>query len=337
MNDQPRNSALDSLRRLTLLADRVGTPEAVHASLASELLSALHSQEVHVQHLTADSDSDLVVVHLLAADGRLTYLCPRPQRPPAIGRAIDTREPLLASGRTALEAWLPRLAQTRSAAHAIALPMAVSGIVEAVAVVVRAPGEPAFDESDVGLAGALVDQAATALALVQARAEAGTDAVTGSLNRRAMRRRLAEEMSRARRTGQPLACLIVDLDNFKAVNDRHGHHAGDTMLRSVARALQGEFRAFDRVARYGGDEFVVILPNADLPSATAAAERALARLRHSPGAASLPPASASFGVAQWHPSMSVDALLQAGDGALLVSKRAGKGRVTAAEPLAQTA
>ena len=130
---------------------------------------------------------------------------------------------------------------------------------------------------------------------------------------------------------------MLDLDHFKGVNDREGHLRGDALLKEIATALAATTRVTDIVGRYGGDEFVVILPNADLPSATAAAERALARLRHSPGAASLPPASASFGVAQWHPSMSVDALLQAGDGALLVSKRAGKGRVTAAEPLAQTA
>ena len=86
-----------------------------------------------------------------------------------------------------------------------------------------------------------------------------------------MRRRLDEEIGRATRTGGPLSCLLIDLDDFKLVNDRHGHQAGDAMLRGVVQALVGEFRAFDRVARYGGDEFVVILPNAELDSAAAAA------------------------------------------------------------------
>ncbi len=93
-----------------------------------------------------------------------------------------------------------------------------------------------------------------------------------------MRRRLDEEIGRATRTGGPLSAMLIDLDDFKLVNDRHGHQAGDALLRSVVQALVGEFRAFDRVARYGGDEFVVILPNADLESAVAAAERALERL-----------------------------------------------------------
>ena len=114
---------------------------------------------------------------------------------------------------------------------------------------------------------------------MRARAEAGTDPVAGCMNHRAMRRRLDEEIGRAARTGGPLSCLLIDLDNFKLVNDRHGHPAGDAMLREVVQALVGEFRAFDRVARYGGDEFVVILPNADLESAAAAATRALERLR----------------------------------------------------------
>ena len=111
-----------------------------------------------------------------------------------------------------------------------------------------------------------------------------------------MRRRLHEEIDRAARTDGQLSCLLLDLDDFKLVNDRHGHPAGDALLRGVARALQGEFRAFDRVARYGGDEFVVILPNADLDSAALAAERALQRLAELPSfdiAAGVSPRSAS--------------------------------------------
>ncbi len=149
-------------------------------------------------------------------------------------------------------------------------------------VLVRRESEP-YDERSIEEAATLVDQAATVLALVRARAEAGTDSVAGCLNHRAMRRRLREEIGRAQRSGLHLSCVIVDLDDFKLVNDRYGHQAGDSILRQVAQALMGEFRAFDRVARYGGDEFVVILPNADIESAVAAAERALERLRPGPG------------------------------------------------------
>ncbi len=103
------------------------------------------------------------------------------------------------------------------------------------------------------------------------------------------------------------------------------------MLREVVRALVGEFRAFDRVARYGGDEFVVILPNAALDSAAAAAARALDRLRELPAyAEGREGVSASIGVAQWQPPMGTDELLAACDAALLRSKRQGKGRVSRA-------
>jgi diguanylate cyclase (GGDEF)-like protein len=98
----------------------------------------------------------------------------------------------------------------------------------------------------------------------------------------------------------------------------------------VVQALVGEFRAFDRVARYGGDEFVVILPNADLESATAAATRAIERLRALPALQSDAGVSASIGVAQWREPMTTDELLEACDVALLRSKRQGKGRVTSA-------
>jgi diguanylate cyclase (GGDEF)-like protein len=166
---------------------------------------------------------------------------------------------------------------------------------------------------------------------VRARAEAGTDPVTGCMNHRAMRWRLDEEIGRATRTGGPLSCLLIDLDDFKLVNDRHGHQAGDALLRGVVQGLVGEFRSFDRVARYGGDEFVVILPNADLDSAAAAAARALARLQaglfHEGSTRGI---SASIGVAQWQAPMNTDELLEACDAALLSSKRQGKGRVTRA-------
>jgi diguanylate cyclase (GGDEF)-like protein len=144
-----------------------------------------------------------------------------------------------------------------------------------------------------------------------------------------MQRRLHEEIGRARRSGGRLACLLLDLDDFKLVNDRHGHAAGDAVLRAVAHALMGEFRAFDRVARYGGDEFVAILPEADLESAAAAAGRALARLRGVTVSGASDGVAASIGVAQWLEPMSADELLARCDEALLRGKREGKGRVSA--------
>ena len=112
----------------------------------------------------------------------------------------------------------------------------------------------------------------------QASHAAITDALTGLLNHGALHLRMREEISRARRTGAPLACLLLDLDDFKAINDELGHQAGDGVLRKVAAALRGQLRDHDVVARYGGDEFVVLLPDADADGGRVVADRIAAAL-----------------------------------------------------------
>ncbi len=326
---------LAGIRRLTALADGASDPEAIFRALARELLAVPGAEEVHVHHLGAPGEAeDLVDVYMFEGEGRLSYLVPRAERPPGVNWVARARRSFLAADAAEFAASVPRLAATGNVSCALLLPLAERAEVEAVVMLVRRDGE-VFGASDVDLAGALADQAATALALVRARSEAGTDAVTGGMNHRAMRRRLQEEIGRAMRTGGPLSCLLIDLDDFKLVNDHYGHPAGDEMLREVVRALVGEFRAFDRVARYGGDEFVVILPNAELASAAAAAARALERLRGLPSLTGEGGISASIGVAQWRPQMSTDDLLAACDEALLRAKRQGKGRVTRAAEIAR--
>ncbi|HTU78061.1 MAG TPA: sensor domain-containing diguanylate cyclase [Solirubrobacteraceae bacterium] len=321
---------LAGIRRLSALADGPAGADSVFRVLARELLAVPGAEEVHVHHLALDRDrhEELVAVYMSAGIGRLSYLQPRAERPPGVSWVASTRSSFLATDADGLVASIPRLTQTGPVGSALLLPLAERGEVEAVVVLVRRERE-VFTPAEVELGAALVEQAATTLALTRARAEAGTDAVTGCLNHRAMRRRLGEEIDRATRTGAPLSCLLIDLDDFKLVNDRHGHQAGDTLLRAVVHALVGEFRAFDRVARYGGDEFVVILPNARLDAAAAAAARALERLRAIPSQDGIGPGvAASIGVAQWQAPMGTDELLRACDAALLRAKRQGKGRVT---------
>jgi diguanylate cyclase (GGDEF)-like protein len=323
---------LTGIRHLAALADGASSPDAMFRALARELLSMPGADEVHIHHLLVgdEHDEELVAVYLHGGIGRLSYLQPRAERPPGVSWVASTRNSFLAADAEGLATGVPRLADTGPVSCALLLALADRGEVEAVVVLVRRESE-VFTAAEVDLADALVEQAATALALARARAEAGTDAVTGCMNHRAMRRRLDEEIGRATRTGGPLSCLLIDLDDFKLVNDRHGHQAGDAMLRGVVHALVGEFRAFDRVARYGGDEFVVILPNADLDSAAAAATRALERLRATPVHDGVGiGVSASIGAAQWQAPMCTDELLEACDAALLRSKRQGKGRVTRA-------
>ena len=319
---------LGGIRRLTALADGAAEADAIFRALARELLASPGAEEVHIHHLAGAGEAeDLVEVFLFEGEGRLSYLSPRAERPPGVAWVSRTRRSFLAADSDEFAVSVPRLTVTGEVSCALLLPVVERAEVEAVVILVRRGGG-VYDGTSIELASALVEQGATALALVRARSEAGTDAVTGAMNHRAMRRRLDEEIGRAMRTGGPLSCMLLDLDDFKLVNDRHGHPAGDAMLREVVQALVGEFRAFDRVARYGGDEFVVILPNAGLESAAAAAGRALDRLRGLPAYAGGQGVSASIGVAQWQPPMSTDDLLAACDRSLLRSKRQGKGRVS---------
>jgi diguanylate cyclase (GGDEF)-like protein len=163
---------------------------------------------------------------------------------------------------------------------------------------------------------------------------ARTDALTGLLNHGAMQVRVREEIARARRDGTPLTCAIIDLDDFKRVNDVRGHQAGDELLRRVASTLQQQLRPYDQVARYGGDEFVLLLPGSD----EAAARQVCGRVRDAVAAhISAEPEFAiagacSIGVAAWSEPLGPEGLLEHADRALLLAKRTGKGRVAVANP-----
>ncbi|MFI5010180.1 MAG: GGDEF domain-containing protein [Solirubrobacterales bacterium] len=321
------DSLLAGVRRLTRLADSAGEPQEIFRGLAAELFAELACDEVQVHRLCEGEDR--VEVYMFGGEGRLSYLTPHGERPPGVSWVASTGQSVVVSGPRELAASVPRLAVSGGVGGALLLPLAVRGEVEAVSILTRQSPEP-FEAHSIQRAATLVDQAATALALLRARAEAGTDPVTSCMNHRAMRRRLDEEIARATRAGGRLSCLLIDLDDFKQVNDRHGHSAGDALLRGVAHALMGEFRAFDRVARYGGDEFVVILADADMERATIAGERARERMLGVPSFDAVPGVRASIGVAQWRAPMSTDELLDACDAALLHGKRNGKGRVTRA-------
>jgi diguanylate cyclase (GGDEF)-like protein len=106
-----------------------------------------------------------------------------------------------------------------------------------------------------------------------AQERAMTDALTGMLNRYGLQRVLAYEHAEARRYNRPLSCLMIDLDNFKTINDTYGHSAGDTALQQVATILTEVVRRSDMVFRYGGEEFLVLLPETDLEGATSLAEK----------------------------------------------------------------
>lgn len=168
-------------------------------------------------------------------------------------------------------------------------------------------------------------------ALVAAKHEierlAAHDPLTGALNRRGLMERFEGALALARRTGAPLAVLVLDLDGFKEVNDRLGHDAGDALLVAVAHRLRGVVRDHDLVARLGGDEFVAVLQAADAAAARVVAERLVVELARPVALGDHRVAvRASVGVAAF-PEAGEDALelLRAGDAAMYAAKRAGVG------------
>ncbi len=171
-------------------------------------------------------------------------------------------------------------------------------------------------------------------ALQQANAElqtlASRDGLTGLLNRRAGDERLRQEMARHRRSGQPLAVAVADIDHFKAINDTHGHAAGDEVLRDVAQVLTAAGRGTDVVIRMGGEEFVVLMPDTSPEGARVACEKLRVAVAAHPGRV---PVTLSLGLAAPAQAYGLaDAALEAADQALYVAKKGGRNRVVLADP-----
>lgn len=162
------------------------------------------------------------------------------------------------------------------------------------------------------------------------RTRAFTDPLTGLANRYAAEERLQADAHEAARRGRPLAVALVDIDHFKRVNDELGHDVGDQVLCATATLLRSGLRARDLAARWGGEEFLLVLPEADLAQATVTAERcrrAIAAGR--PGGRAL---TVTLGVAELRPDEEPGGLIRRADMALYEGKRAGRDRVVAAEP-----
>ncbi len=168
-----------------------------------------------------------------------------------------------------------------------------------------------------------------------------TDFLTGFHNRRYLNARLREELSRAQRVHQSIACLMIDVDHFKRINDRYGHLAGDTVLQEVAHRIDTEMRTSDTGARFGGDEFAIVLPHGGVVDAEKVALRVLNAVRSRPIVIS-PEASEiitlSIGVAAAAPPQGArdykvlaDRLIAEADAALYRAKSAGRNRVESSQ------
>lgn len=163
-----------------------------------------------------------------------------------------------------------------------------------------------------------------------------TDALTAVGNRRYFDQRLQEELARAQRASAPLSCLFIDIDHFKHINDRHGHATGDAVLQTIAQRIRSELRGADVVARIGGEEFAVLLPQAGADRAAEVAERIRQFIAGTPVATGSMVVtlsiSVSIGVAtlvnpQRGSKADAQALLRHADAALYEAKRSGRNRV----------
>lgn len=196
----------------------------------------------------------------------------------------------------------------------------------------------AFGRQDEMALRAIGVWAGTALATARMETEAArlayaatVDSITGLLNRPYLDSRLHQEIERAKRDGHSLSVLLADIDDFKAINDTWGHQVGDAVLQSVGAVIRSAVRVFDVCARYGGDEFAIVMPNSDRASALAGAERIRRRLleRRDAADAKLPGLTISIGVAVMEPDDSAADLILRADQAMYQAKADGKNLVRA--------
>jgi diguanylate cyclase (GGDEF)-like protein len=199
------------------------------------------------------------------------------------------------------------------------------------------PPEAGFAEETTKLAEWLSSQAAIALENARlhdiVQEQAMTDELTGLVNRRRFLAALESEIARARRLNGPVSVVLADLDDFKLINDRFGHQAGDEVLQAFADLIRAHGRDVDIAGRLGGEEFALLLPETDLDGAAAGAERlcrSLSKLRIWVGEGREVSVTASFGIAELAEDQSWNGLLRAADLALYRAKEQGKNRVARA-------
>jgi diguanylate cyclase (GGDEF)-like protein len=246
------------------------------------------------------------------------------------GQVLVTGEPVI-SNAYQTDVQVPENEVLRPIETAISVPVRWNGELKG-ALSVAFYSMRRIAEEDIDALQAIADLAAVACsnaeAFQEAKEAAMTDSLTGLLNHGAVQVRLRDEIWRARRANTPLCCLLLDLDNFKPINDIHGHLVGDQLLQQVASAIASQFRSYDGIGRFGGDEFVLVLPGMTAREARTAAQR-LQELVEATGAAMGDMGAeltASVGLCEWREPLTAGELLERADRALRVAKHRGKRR-----------
>jgi diguanylate cyclase (GGDEF)-like protein len=311
-------------RRLGRESDRTRVHQLILRTIATHVRARLGSLAIY-----QDDDQALAIT---ATHGYPLIIVEHLRIPPGegiLGRAYVT-------GRADIrEVEVHRRLRYRTSSYLVVPLLGVSRPIGVIALTDRIDGQP-FETRDLTDARVLAAPASLALAredveqnLNEIRRVASIDLVTGLLNRRHFEVRLQAEVQRARRQHQELALLMVDIDDFKRINDTFGHLEGDRALREVSDLLRSGVRIFDVCARYGGEEFAILMPGASRPTAVQVAER-IRRGIHDRSRLDPLPITVSVGVACLRMGDTADDLVEAADLALIAAKRAGKNIVKTA-------
>ena len=258
-----------------------------------------------------------------------------------LGHVFSSKRALFVSDVRVVPEMARRHSQYRSFSFA-AVPLLAGRETVGVLTVTDKQESPAFSHADEILLRGLSVIAAVSLVAARSDHEASQlayaatiDALTGLMNRPSLDKRLHQEIERGKRENASLAVLMADVDDFKRINDSHGHHVGDAVLRAIASVVRSAVRVFDVCARYGGDEFAVVMPNCDRSSAIACAERIRARLRdlrqQTRDVAWSGDLTLSIGVAVMGDEDDPSSLLQRADECLYAAKASGKNAVRSDE------
>ncbi len=266
---------------------------------------------------------------------------------PEIARALEQGSTVMVSDvevdplyQAVRGAWAPEHSSLRTRS-VIAVPFAIKGRIAGVFFLRTTTDDPPLNELDLGFAEQVIESSVMALEKAydmetarlgepSLRELADTDPLTGCANRRVLDQRLREELDRARRYDQVVTVVMIDVDDFKRINDTHGHLVGDRVLKQLALLLRRELRTMDFLARYGGEEFVIVLPETGGTGARLFVDRVLRRVQQFEFGADGSPitVTASAGLATFPDDRAIDdeTLLKLADENLYKAKRAGRNR-----------
>jgi diguanylate cyclase (GGDEF)-like protein len=311
-----------------IVAERLDLPSLLAAYDAARDDETQHALSRRLAHVTVSLAPPSGAEELSGAEAPLAAV---------LRHAVHTREPFFSNGLRAVTRESPDAEPL--VFHPLAcVPLVLGSTVIGVILVDNSFNQREIDDDDMRGLMTLANLAAIAVhqarIVRQLREMAEHDGLTGLLNRRLYDQTLAREVERARREGSALAMVLFDLDHFKHTNDRHGHEVGDAVLRELAATLRRGVRGADVVARYGGDELVVLLGRgADRAAARQVAEKLRAEVeRHSLGGRPAGEITVSAGIACLAgAALDAAALFQQADAALYAAKRGGRNRVVGAD------